>query len=407
MPEVSWIVLAGGRGTRSENPNLPKILQTVGDKTLLDLLFMSLDSGKDAEVIFVVWHGREKITEAIEVARHKYPSVKVMTVIDQGLGPVAALQEGSAKATSDYVGIVLGDTAISAPLHTLFSLSLESGMKKAAVCVRQSDHLFDSDSVSLDWGGELTHVSKKGRAPVLDKGQIWGVTGLSFIRREEIKSLDPNGIDVASAIFDAFELQDLIALRVSHYFRDSGTRARILKIRADWRGGSLTKRGARDSRRQAIFIDRDGTLIPNHPSGRRKVMSADLNGRVVQLIKEANEEGVPVFLCTNQPAVAKGFIEFGDVYLVHNHLQRLLIERGAHLDDVIFCPHHPDSGHVGERADLKFHCKCRKPNVGMIDACARTHGILLNPDSLFIGDSEADELAASAAGISYRHVGSV
>ena len=46
--------------------------------------------------------------------------------------------------------------------------------------------------------------------------------------------------------------------------------------------------------------------------------------------------------------------------------------RGARLDDLFLCPHHPDGGFPGENAALKIACGCRKPAPGMLhEASAR------------------------------------
>ena len=68
-----------------------------------------------------------------------------------------------------------------------------------------------------------------------------------------------------------------------------------------------------------------------------------------------------------------------------------------------FCPHHPHKGFDGELEILKTTCFRRKPNPGMILEQAFYRNINLK-DSLMIGDSENDFLAAKNAGCNYLEV---
>ena len=67
----------------------------------------------------------------------------------------------------------------------------------------------------------------------------------------------------------------------------------------------------------------------------------------------------------------------------------LLGEKGAYLDDLAYCPHHPDKGFVGEIESLKIECDCRKPRTGMIDKMVRMYNIDVN-ESWFVGDMTVD-----------------
>jgi len=74
-----------------------------------------------------------------------------------------------------------------------------------------------------------------------------------------------------------------------------------------------------------------------------------------------------------------------------------LIE-GAYLDDLFFCPHHPDKGFRGEVEALKKKCECRKPSPGLILQASEKYNIDLS-QSFFIGDRMCDLLAAKTAGL--------
>ena len=72
-------------------------------------------------------------------------------------------------------------------------------------------------------------------------------------------------------------------------------------------------------------------------------------------------------------------------------------KKGAFIDGLYFCPHHPDRGFPGERAAYKCACACRKPAPGMLLQAAKDFNIDIT-SSYMIGDSEKDVIAGEKAG---------
>ena len=70
---------------------------------------------------------------------------------------------------------------------------------------------------------------------------------------------------------------------------------------------------------------------------------------------------------------------------------------GVYVDDIYYCPHHPDKGFEGERPELKKKCYCRKPNTGMIEQAAEKYHINVT-ESIVIGDTTLDIKLARNAG---------
>ena len=63
---------------------------------------------------------------------------------------------------------------------------------------------------------------------------------------------------------------------------------------------------------------------------------------------------MPVFCVTNQPVIARGDVTLDELNLIHSKLDFLLGEKGAFLDEIYFCPHHPDKGFKGEIVEYKI-----------------------------------------------------
>ncbi|MCI0704798.1 MAG: D-glycero-beta-D-manno-heptose 1,7-bisphosphate 7-phosphatase [Planctomycetia bacterium] len=143
--------------------------------------------------------------------------------------------------------------------------------------------------------------------------------------------------------------------------------------------------------REAVFLDRDGTLIEEvhylaEPEQVRLIANA------AQAVRKLNEAGVLVVVVTNQAGVARGYFPESHVFEVHEHLSALLAQRGARLDGYYYCPHHPEG--VNE---YRCECDCRKPKPGLLQRAARELDIDLS-QSWMIGDKVSDAEAGTAAG---------
>jgi D-glycero-D-manno-heptose 1,7-bisphosphate phosphatase len=143
--------------------------------------------------------------------------------------------------------------------------------------------------------------------------------------------------------------------------------------------------------KQAVFIDRDGTI---NVEKEYLYLPADFEfiAGVPAAIKKLNDAGFLVIVVSNQSGVARGYYTEDDVYYLHSYVDRLLAEEGAHVDAWFFCPHHPDG-----RGSYALPCRCRKPHPGMLLQAAERFMIDLEA-SFMIGDKLIDVQAGKNAG---------
>ncbi len=145
--------------------------------------------------------------------------------------------------------------------------------------------------------------------------------------------------------------------------------------------------------KKAVFLDRDGTIIPNTGA-----LSADPDIHplleAVGAIQKLRAAGFMIIVVSNQSGVARGYYTEHQLAGMHDALLATFEQAGAPIDAIYYCPHHPTDG--VDPAYTK-ECDCRKPKPGMFLRAAKEHDIDLAA-SYMIGDSERDIEAAQAAG---------
>ena len=135
----------------------------------------------------------------------------------------------------------------------------------------------------------------------------------------------------------------------------------------------------------AVFLDRDGTICKDVHYMRSPEQFELLPG-VAEGIRLLNEIGVKVIVTTNQSGVARGYFTEQDLEKIHERMIEELSKRGAKIDAIYYCPHHPDD-----------NCECRKPKIGMLKKAGADFE--LNLDECFVaGDKRLDVETARNVG---------
>ena len=137
---------------------------------------------------------------------------------------------------------------------------------------------------------------------------------------------------------------------------------------------------------QAIFLDRDGTLIENRHFLRSPEGVALLPG-VREALARARDAGAKLFLFTNQSGVGRGYFTLADVAAVNRRMIEML-DLGADLfTRICIAPERPDEPQV-----------YRKPSPRFIHEMLAAHGFAAEA-AWMVGDAPSDWEAGINAGV--------
>ena len=146
---------------------------------------------------------------------------------------------------------------------------------------------------------------------------------------------------------------------------------------------------------KCAFLDRDGVI--NQDKGYiSKVSDFKIYPGVGKAISLLNKRDYLVIIITNQSGIGRGLIKIKELENLHNYLRKKIKKDRAKIDDIFYCPFHPEFG----KGKYKKKSNDRKPGDGMIRKAIKKWKIDTK-NSFMIGDKISDKLAAKKAKIKF------
>lgn len=134
-----------------------------------------------------------------------------------------------------------------------------------------------------------------------------------------------------------------------------------------------------------VFLDRDGTLVPDTGYPHRLADCQLLPG-VAEGLGALMQGGFRLAVVSNQSGIGRGLFSTEQYEAFQRRLESELGRRGIRLAGSFYCPHAPEAG-----------CSCRKPEPGLLLRARDLLGADL-ARSWVIGDGLRDAEAAHRAG---------
>jgi len=398
------IILAGGAGTRLRERlgDLPKPMVPIAGKPLLEHQVELAKGHGFADFIFFIHHRAEMIENHFGNGRRWGVSIRHI-VEREPLGTAGAVLAGFEQLAERFL-VLYGDTMVNVDPGRLWSVH-ERGGADATLLLHPNDHPLDSDLVEMEPNGRIVAFHNRPHPPGVWRQNLVNAA-LYVLEKRALApfhasrfALQPSStIDFGKDLFPAMLARGatLLGYNSPEYIKDIGTPERYDRVCAEFANGTIARSSLTVAQR-AVFLDRDGTLIPDKDC-LRSADGLELLPGVAGAIRELNHHAWRTVVVTNQPVIAKGWCDEAEMQRMHNKLETLLGIEHAFLDRIYYCPHHPEAGFEGERKELKIRCECRKPGIGMIQKAVAE----LNVDpaqSWLIGDTTTDLQTAKNAGL--------
>ena len=389
------VVLAGGKGTRLGLADLPKPLVPIDGVPLLERTVRTAVRAGVTDFLFLTGH-LAGVIEAHFGDGDRFGARIEHVVEDAPLGTAGSFNQIGHRLTEPFI-VIYGDVLMDVDLTAFAGFARERG-GAGTLFVHPNDHPFDSDLVEMNDDGQIIAFHPKPhdnsrQYPNLVSAALY-VLDPSVLEFVPAHGPSDWGRDIFPAVIRSAPLH---GYRSCEYVKDVGTPDRRARAERDLRSGKVNRLSLRTAK-PALFLDRDG-VINVERDGVHSPDEVELIPGAAEAIRVFNDVGMPTICVTNQPALAKGLMTWGDLRRVGGEIDhRLATEAGAYLDDIRVCPHHPERGWPGEVESLKIECNCRKPSDGMIRDAALVHNIDLQR-SWLIGDRYCDIAAASKAGM--------
>ncbi len=398
------VIMAGGRGTRiaKMNNEVPKPMIPIGGIPILEHQFSVLRRQGYTDVTLAVGYMGEKIQEYFGDGSKVSPvtgqpfGMSISYVEEkEPLGTAGALYYLKKSVTEDFL-LLNGDIVFDMDIHRFYNYHKGKG-GYATIFTHPNSHPFDSGIICVDkekWVTDWLHKEDQ---------RLWyqnRVNAGLHILSSDVLQLPVfqtlHKVDLDRDVLKPLIVEKKLAAYDSpEYVKDMGTPERYYEGEEDLRTGKVAAKNL-SKKQKAVFLDRDGTLN-KYVGFLRKPEQLELIDGAAEAVKKINQSGYLAIVVTNQPVVARGEVSVEELDFIHRKLETLLGEKGAYVDAVYYCPHHPDQGYEGEVTDLKIECGCRKPKPGLLLLAAEKYNIDL-AQSWMIGDEKYDVLAGRNAG---------
>lgn len=394
------VLMAGGRGTRISElfPDIPKPLIPIDKIPVLEREIISLRDQGFTDIILTIGYMAEKIQKYFGNGEKWGVNIEYF-VENKPLGNAGALFFLDLK--EDFL-LLNADAVFDVDFNRMVEFHKQrSGL--VTLFTHPNSHPYDSGLIIAGENGEVEKwLAKEDERPKYYKNRVNAglhiispkVLAFSGIRKENIG--DGGKVDLDRQILKPLcGTGKIFCYDSPEYVKDMGTPDRFRTVEEDYKKGVVSAKNLKN-KQKAIFLDRDGT-INKYVGFLRKEEEFELIDGVTEAIKKINQSGFLAIVVTNQPVIARGEVTFEGLETIHNKMETLLGKKGAYLDGIYFCPHHPHSGYEGEVKELKIDCDCRKPKQGMLLKAAEDFNIDLS-QSYMVGDGANDIKAGKAAG---------
>lgn len=366
------VILAGGRGTRLRpftDTKAKPMIELHGRPFLVHLIELLKDNGI-TDIVLLLGYLHKSITSYFGDGSQF--GVRIQYSIRPHDYETGTLLVNAAPLLREQFLLLYCDNYWPLDLKRLEQFHTQHETPATVTVCTNTDGV-TKNNIAVDEKGYVTRYDKQRKASGLNGVEI----GFCILDKKVLQLAPPGSFSFEETILPQLIRQHQLAgYRSDQRYYSIGSHERL----------PLTEQFL--TPKKVAFLDRDGVI--NKKAARadyvKKWEEFEFLPGSIEAIKLLNNKGWDAYVITNQPGIARGFMNEKDLEHIHTKMQHELKKNGAHINGLYHCPHGWDEG-----------CSCRKPEPGLLIAASQEHHINLRK-SIFIGDSEHDMEAGKAVG---------
>ncbi len=374
------IILAGGKGTRIKNitKKIPKPLIEISKKPFLEIVIRNF-AKYDFENIYIL--AGYKGSKIFNIYHNKIINfIKIKCFIEKKkLDTWGAVENISKKIKNNFL-LVNGDSFLLENFDNFLNFKSNRNYSIKLLLVKNLNYKSNSKLSNLYLYKNL--VQFKNYSNYMNGG-------IYLIKKEVLNRKFKNDSSIENDVLKKLIIKKKVIGKYSNkFFIDIGT----------YKNLSLAKKEIpKVLKRPAVFLDRDGVI--NHDYGYiHKWKNFKIKQNVLKALKFLNKKNILIFVVTNQAGIGKGIFKEKDFFELHKKFKKYLSEKNIYINDVKFCPYHPNAKIKKYRRKTNF----RKPGNLMIEEILKQWDIK-KEKSIMIGDKLTDLLAAKKSKIYFEY----
>jgi len=384
------LLLAAGLGTRLRplTDTVPKCLVPIAGRPLLDVWVDSLAEAGVGEARI----NTHALPEAVRAYIEQINAEGRLRLVES-YEPTLLGSAGTVTANADLadgageVVIIYADNLSDIDLRPLIAYHRQHGDPLTMLLFRAPNPRA-CGIAELDALGRIISFVEKPERPAGDLANA-GLYVVNAAAYREIAAM--GGLDLGFDVLPKF-VGRMRGWEWGGFYLDIGTHEALERARREatsiFPAQPKTRCG---SRRRAVFLDRDGTVIKHVPYLSDPASVQVLPGSA-DALRRLRRAGFARVLVTNQSAIGRGMLTEERLDQIHTEMNRQLAAKGATVDAIYYCPEAPagDDRTAVETPD-------RKPGPGMLLRAAADLELDL-ATSWMVGDLISDVLAGRNAG---------
>ncbi len=374
------VILAGGKGRRLGNltKKVPKPLLKVNKREFIDYLIYFISSYNFSKIYLICSYKHKEFFL-------KYHKKKIFNCLiiclkeDKPRGTGGALYTIKNRIKSDFF-LFNGDSFFFIDLEKFYSFAKKNNKFLVSIALASNKNYLSNSKLS-----NIKLINNK--VSISNKNSNIMNGGIYYIKKKFKKLINNNVSSLENDIIQKLILKEKVNGKYfENYFIDIGIKKNL----------QLAQKNLNKIRfHKCAFLDRDGVI--NYDYGyvfskkKLKIMP-----ETYKTIKYLNKKKYIVAVVTNQSGIGRGYFNEADLNRLHNYIQSLLLKKGCHIDDFIYCPHHPEA----KIKKFRRKCNCRKPENGMIKEVIKKWQVN-SAKSFMIGDKETDMQCATKSKLKF------